>query len=207
MSCAQGHSGGCKPLSFLDPGSPVSAEIEISSHLSGDDIIASSKPSHAAGTDQRFFRKKLPTAVNQHSLILRPVKSFADNTCILKKPGNILFCDFFTAGLNIQPGIDLKKLLFQCFCLIHTQMGNKIVLPVQICHIHLIKVNKMKMSHSCSGQKHRHIRAQAPKACHRNLCLPQFFRFFPCVPGKKGFLQFFPGWDPFLHKISLLPQN
>src|SRR5699024_2238874 len=36
MGSAQGHPGGCQSLSLLDPGNPVSAEIKIFSHLSGD---------------------------------------------------------------------------------------------------------------------------------------------------------------------------
>ena len=81
------------------------------------------------------------------------------------------------------------------------------MLPVQVGHVHLIKVNKVEMSHSCPGQEHRYMRTQPSKTGHCYLCIPQLLYFFPGTPGKKGILQFFPGWEPFLHKISLLLQN
>src|SRR5699024_713069 len=97
MCGAQSYPGSYKPLSIFYPGSIISAEIEISPHLPGDDVVAPSPSRHAAGTDQDFLRKKLQTAIDQHSLVFRTVKSLTDNILILKKSQNILFPDHFAA--------------------------------------------------------------------------------------------------------------
>src|SRR5699024_6414244 len=51
--------------------------------------------------------------------------------------------------------------------LVHTQVAEPVLLPVQVGKVHPVKINEMQVSHSDPCQKKGDVGTQAPQARHR----------------------------------------
>ena len=99
-------AGSHQPVPVSRFADTVATQIKIGHDLTCDDCVAAVKTSHTGCGYELFVRKMGENPIDQHRFGFRPVKCFTNNRGIAKKFQQIVFCDAYTVGPDIQIRVD-----------------------------------------------------------------------------------------------------
>src|SRR5699024_8095545 len=80
----------------------------------------------------------------------------------------VLLCHAQAVRPQLKPRIDAQQVFPERLCLVHPHLVSKILLSVQVSHIHAVKINEMKTSHPDPGKADCYVGPKTAKACHRH---------------------------------------
>ena len=147
-------------------GFAVAAEVEILRNATSIHQIGTAESRHSRSTHQLLVRQILKHGIHQHRLVFRHVERFADNIFITEQHRHVLVGHFHGINGDIDKRIDLTQVTAQCFRFVLPKILQKILLTIQIRHIHAIKINQMQVTDADAGQRHRNRRSETAAAAN-----------------------------------------